>query len=220
MLWLYTLPSSAQPHTANDTILLGAVVQGHDTIPMIFLPDVYVTEKMPKRLAKEIARRHAEAERRRQEYEQLRYNVFVVYPYAVIAAEVLKDVDGNLSRINDKSDRKKYLKSVEKELNQRFKGKLEDLTITQGQILVKLIDRQTGKNCYSIIRELKGGFSAVIWQSVALLFSNNLRREYDPTDRDKDIETIVRSVEAYYTAQQQQLQRQSPLTTKPGSRTN
>lgn len=220
MLWLISLQASAQPHAANDTILLGAVVQNHDTIPMIFLPDVYVTEKMPRRLAREIARRHAEAEKRRQEYEQLRYNVFVVYPYAVIAAEVLKDVDGNLARINDKGERKKYLKSVEKELNQRFKGKLEDLTITQGQILVKLIDRQTGKNCYSIIRELKGGFSAVIWQSVALLFSNNLRREYDPTDRDKDIEDIVKSVEAYYTSKQQQIQKQSPIATKPSPRTN
>jgi hypothetical protein len=85
---------------------------------------------------------------------------------------------------------------VEKELNKRFKGELEELTITQGQILVKLISRQTGRNCYGIIKEVKGGFSAVVWQSVALLFSNNLKREYDPYDRDKDIEAVVQEIEA------------------------
>jgi hypothetical protein len=70
------------------------------------------------------------------------------------------------------------------------------MTITQGQILVKLINRQTGKNCFGIIRELKGGFSAVVWQSVALLFSNNLKREYDPVDRDREIEYVVAELEA------------------------
>lgn len=60
---------------------------------------------------------------------------------------------------------------------------------------MKLIDRQTGKNCFSIIKEMKGGFNAFIWQSLAMLFSNNLKREYDPTDRDKDIEAIVQQIE-------------------------
>ena len=85
-------------------------------------------------------------------------------------------------------------------MNKRWKGELQDLTITQGQILVKLIDRQTGKNCFSIIREMKGGFTATLWQGVALLFSNNLKREYDPYGDDRDIETIVQDLEAsnYY----------------------
>jgi hypothetical protein len=65
---------------------------------------------------------------------------------------------------------------------------------------VKLIDRQTGKNCFSIIREMKGGFTATIWQGVALLFANNLKREYDPSGNDRDIENVVRDLEAsnYY----------------------
>ncbi|XZF16080.1 DUF4294 domain-containing protein [Chitinophagaceae bacterium MMS25-I14] len=186
--------SSAQ-HSAGDTIRLGAfVVAPGDTAAMVYLDEFVKTAKMLRRYA-----------RQKAEWDRLHYNVYKVYPYAVIAAGLLKDVDVNLDKIPDKKGRKEYLKSVEKELNKRFKGELEDLTIQQGQILVKLIDRQTGKNCYSIIREVKGGFSAVIWQSVALLFSNNLKREYDPYDRDKDIEAVVREIEErnYYRYQYQ-----------------
>ncbi|MBL7684371.1 MAG: DUF4294 domain-containing protein [Flavipsychrobacter sp.] len=179
--------SYAQPK-GNDTILLGGIVVGADTFAMVYLDDFEKTGKLPRHLA-----------RKRAAYDRLRYNIYKVYPYAIIAAEVLKDVDVNLDKYqNDKKKRKEYLKTIEKELNKRFKGELEELTITQGQLLVKLINRQTGKNCYSIIRELKGGFSAVVWQSVALIFSNNLKREYDPYDRDKEIEAIVADLEANY----------------------
>ncbi|WP_276134771.1 DUF4294 domain-containing protein [Polluticoccus soli] len=181
--------SFAQP-SGNDSILLGGIVVGTDTFAMAFLPDVTITDKLPKKLA-----------RQRVRMDRLKYNVTKVYPYAIVAADVLKDVDVTLAKYdNDKAKRKEYLKSLERELNSRFKGELENLTITQGQILVKLINRQTGKNCFSIIRELKGGFSAVVWQSVALLFSNNLKREYDPVDRDREIEYVVAELEAnnYY----------------------
>src|SRR5690606_27354369 len=152
---------------------------------MIFLPEFVKTAKLPRKYV-----------RQRQRWDRLRYNVYKVYPYAVIAADILKDVDTELVRLeDDKEARKKYLKSLERELNRQFKGELEELTISQGQVLVKLINRQTGKNCFSIIQELKGGFSAVVWQSVALLFSNNLKREYDPENRDKDIEMIVQELE-------------------------
>jgi hypothetical protein len=199
---IYTV--KAQPH-GNDTILLGSIIVGQDTFAMAWLPDVTIVGALPRRYA-----------RQRAAYDRLRYNIYKVYPYAVIAADVLKDVDVNLAKLqDDRQKRKAYLKSVEKELNRRFKGELEDMTITQGQLLVRLIDRQTGKNCFSIIRELKGGFSAVIWQSVALIFSNNLKREYDPYDRDKDIETIVAELEAnsYY---KYQYQRQRVLQAQAG----
>lgn len=103
----------------------------------------------------------------------------------------------NLAKIGDnKKARKQYLNGIEKELNKRFKGELENLTISQGQVLVKLINRQTGKNCFGIIKELKGGFSAVVWQSVALLFSNSLKKEYDPHGADREMEVIVAELEA------------------------
>lgn len=198
ILLFFYCPAKAQ--TGNDTIMLGGVVVGADTFAMVYLPDVYKTAPMLRRYA-----------RKRAQATRLRYNVQKVYPYAIIAADVLKDVDVTLAKYeDDKRKRKEYLKSLEKELNKRFKGELEDLTITQGQILVKLINRQTGKNCFGIIKELKGGFSAVVWQSLALLFNNSLKREYDPYDRDKEIEDIVAELEAnnYY---QYRYQRQQVL---------
>ena len=178
------------PHAANDTIRLGGIIIGNDTLPVVFLDEVEVHDKLPKYWAK-----------KREQITRLRYNIAKVYPYAVTAAEVLKDVDVNLDRFgDDKSARKAYLKSIERELNKRWKGELQNLSITQGQLLVKLIDRQTGKNCFSIIKEMKGGFTATIWQGVALLFSNNLKREYDGNGDDREIEGIVRDLEAsnYY----------------------
>lgn len=188
------LKVAAQSSSGYDTIRLGGIVENGDTLAMVFLDEVEKLDRMPRRLA-----------RQKSEWNRLKANVYKVYPYAVIAADVLKDVDVNLAKLTDKKARKAYLKTVERELNRRFKGELENLTITQGQILVKLINRQTGKNCFSIIRELKGGFSAVVWQSVALLFSNNLKREYDPYDRDKELEAVVQELEAnnYYKYQYQ-----------------
>jgi hypothetical protein len=178
------------PHTSNDTIRLGGIIVGGDTLAMVFLDEVAIRSRMPRYLV-----------RRMEQMTRLRYNIARVYPYAVTAADVLKDVDVNLDRFgDDKRARKAYLKSIERELNKRWKGELQELSITQGQILVKLINRQTGKNCFSIIKEMKGGFTATVWQGVAMLFSNNLKREYDPTGDDRDIETIVRDLETsnYY----------------------
>ena len=186
LVWAFSMERIYAQPSGNDTLLLGAIVVESDTFAMAYLDEVTISDKLPKRLAKQRAR-----------YDRLRHNVTRVYPYAVIAAEVLKDVDVELAKLeNDKKKRKEFLKSKERELNKRFKGELEDLTISQGQVLVKLIDRQTGKNCFNIIRELKGGFSAVVWQSVALLFSNSLKREYDGQGADREMELIVAELEA------------------------
>lgn len=177
----------------NDTLLLGGIIVGQDTFGMVYLDDVIVKERVPRRFA-----------RQRRRYNKLRYNIYKVYPYAVIAAEILKDVDSVLLEIgDDKKKRKAYLKTIEKELNNQFKGELSNMTISQGHVLVKLIDRETGKSCYDIVKELKGGFSAVVVQSVARIFSHNLKKEYDAENDDKDIEKIIRELEAnqYYRSQ-------------------
>lgn len=199
---LATHTASFAQKGANDTLMLGGIVVEGDTFAMVFLDNVTITDKLPRKYA-----------RKRRKYNKLRNNVYKVYPYAVIAADVLKGVDDSLLAIGDDKDkRKEYLKSIEKELRSRFKGELEDMTVSQGHLLVKLIDRQTGKNCYNIIKELKGGFSAVIIQSVAVLFTHNLKREYDPDGEDSDIEQIVRELEANYNYEYQYRQQQSHLS--------
>lgn len=173
-----------QPHGA-DQIPLRAVVVGNDTIPSITLSIFEVVEQLPRKLKKERAR-----------WTRLRNAVYVTYPYAKSAAFVLRDVNARLATMQHKKERKAFLASKEQELKARFGDKLQDLSVYQGKVLMKLIDRETGQNCFEIIKELKGGFNARIWQTVAFFFGGNLKSEYDKQE-DRDIEAIVQEIELY-----------------------
>lgn len=178
--------------TGNDTLKVGAIILNGDTLPHQWIREVLITEKAPKWLVKQRRR-----DRKNEEaYTQLRYNVYKTYPYAVAASFILQDIDSMLTLIQSKDAKKEYKLRKEAELNRKFKGELENMTISQGQVLVKLIARQTGKPCYQIVKELKGGFNAGLWQAVALLFNNNLRNTYDATGEDAVIESIVMEIEA------------------------
>lgn len=200
ILCLLGTADTALAQTDEDEHLVHAIVIDRDTFPIVYLNEVLVYENLTPAQRRRLRRQERREERRQEKYDaayaKLRYNVYKVYPYANVAAYLLKDVHAKLDKMPNKADRKKYLKTLEKELNRRFKGELEQFTISQGIVLVKLINRQTGRSCFDIIQEVKGNFNAVVWQGVALVFSNNLRREYDPLDRDKDIEAIVRELEA------------------------
>lgn len=185
-----------QAQGVNDTIMLGAVQVGQEIFPMVFIPDVAINAAYldPKK---------------RDEMRRLRYNVYKVYPYAVTAAFILDKVDKETAVRTKKRDRKQYLKKVEQEMNAKFKDELKNLSMTQGQILVKLINRQTGRDCYSVIKEIKGGLNARIYQTAAFFFDNDLKAQYDPYNKDKDIEMIVQEIESknYYQYQYQQQQK-------------
>ena len=182
----------------NDTIRLGAIVENGKSYPMILLPEYA-----------EVGVLMAGEEKNRR--NKLRSDIYEVYPYALAAAAILKDVNATLDKMDSRRDRKKYLKSTDKQLDELFKKQLKNLSVDQGHILIKLIDRQTGRNCYSIIKELKGGFSAVIWQSVGVVFNNNLNRDYDPDGSDKEVEGIVRDLEASNTYRYQIYQQEALL---------
>ncbi len=175
----------AQQPGSADKILVGAEIVNGDTLITYYLDQVEKTGQLPRRLVKA-----------REKWDRLKYNVYKVYPYAAVAGQMLMGVDEKLEQIgDDRKARKAYLKQLEGQLNKRFKGELSDFTISQGQVLVKLISRQTGRPCFHLIKELKSGFSAVVFQSIALLFNNNLKHEYDATGDDRDIEAIVRELE-------------------------
>ncbi|MGX5816801.1 DUF4294 domain-containing protein [Chitinophaga lutea] len=175
----------AQQRTATDTIPMRAVVYGNETIPSITLPIVEVVDKLPKRLRKE-----------RERWTRLRAAVYVTYPYAVAAGRVLRDVGQELEKLPTKKARKAYLETKEKELKAQFGNKLENLSVYQGKVLMKLIHRETGENCYEIIKELKGGFNARVYQTVAFFFGGNLKSEFNSQD-DRDIEAIVQEIQLY-----------------------
>ena len=175
-----------------DTIRVGTLIVEGDTLIHKWLPEIYITEKAPKWLTKQRKAERAQ----REAYSRLRYNVYTVYPYAVAASYILKDVDSIMARLNSRMAKQDFKRSKERELNRRFKDELTNLTISQGQVLVKLIARQTGRPCYNIIKDLKGGINATIFQGMALLFDNNLRNNYDPQGEDAVIEQLVQEIEA------------------------
>jgi hypothetical protein len=175
--------SRGQSRKDLDTVRTWAIVVGPDTLPLINLPEVVIAAKMPARFRA-----------RMEEWSRLRSAVYTTYPYAREASQIFRAVNAKLATISDKKQKKIYLASEEVQLKKEFAPKLENLTIYQGKILMKLISRETGSNCYDIIKELRGGFSARLWQTVAFFFDSNLKTDYD-TQQDNDIEIIVREIE-------------------------
>ena len=129
---------------------------------------------------------------------RLRNAVYVTYPYARKAGMILNDMNAHMAKMNSESERKDYVKSKEKELKKEFTDPMEKLSVYQGMVLMKLINRQTGNNCYDIIKEYRGGFSARLWQTVAFFFGSSLKQPYDAQGDDHDVEIIVQEVERMY----------------------
>lgn len=168
---------------ASDTLIRGAVVFEGDTIEAKVLAGVYVFAK---------GNMSAKAK-----WTRLRNAVYVTYPYAKRAALVLNDVNAHLAG-KDPSAATNYINSREKEIKKQFAEPIMNLSVYQGKILMKLINRETGNNCYNILKEFKGGFSARFWQTVAFFFGSNLKQPYDASGEDAEIESIVKEVRRLY----------------------
>jgi hypothetical protein len=97
--------------------------------------------------------------------------------------------------MTSESEKRKYLKQMEKIMMDQYKEDLKNMTVNQGRILIKLINRQTGTTSYDMVKELKGSLSAFMWQTVARLFGNNLKDTYDPETEDREVENIIQLIE-------------------------
>lgn len=171
-----------------DTIKVYAYITAYgDTIPMSFLPPVEVSTKLSR-----AARRHL------TEWNRLRKAVYVTYPYAIAASRIMNEVNAKLVGVENKKQRKKIIRAREKELKKEFADKLTQMSVYQGKVLMKLINRQTGNNCYEIIDEYKGSFTAAFYQTIAIIFGSNLKQPYDAKGKDADMEKIVIDVEKMY----------------------
>ncbi|MCW3072823.1 MAG: hypothetical protein JWO44_2713 [Bacteroidetes bacterium] len=154
-----------------------------DTIPYVVLPAISCyTEKVFRNKRQQAA------------WDRTKYNVKKVYPYAILAAAKLKEYDRILSQMSE-SERERYTKVAENQLKEEFSDQLKQLSVNQGRILIKLIDRETGKTTYSVVKDMRGSFSAFMWQGVALMFNSSLKSEYDPQGDDKAIEEAIKLVE-------------------------
>ena len=171
----------------QDTLRIQAIIYQGDTIPLSVLSNVYVYDQLT-----------ASQKQARANYNRLRNAVYVTYPYARKAGIVLNDINQKLTFISDKPNRKKYINSRERELKKEFTTPLTNMSVYQGKVLMKLINRETGNNCYEIIKEYQGGLTARLYQTIAFFFNSNLKQPYDSKDQDRVIEQIVREVQRLY----------------------
>lgn len=183
--FLHSNTLSAQSrYGANDTLICPAIIYEGDTIEAKILAGVYVW-KYDKR--------------NRSKWTRLRNAVYVTYPYALRAGMVFNDIERHIELIPDKKKVNTYINSREKELKKEFSEPLSNLSVYQGKILMKLINRESGgTNCYDILKELKGGFTARFWQTVAFIFGSDLKQPYEPYGNDAEIELIVQEVRRMY----------------------
>ncbi len=172
---------------ANDTLVHEAIVYNGDTIELKTLSNFYLYSKMTE------AQKTAAAK-----YNRLRNAVYVTYPYARKAGIVMNEMNAKLAMIADAPERKKYIKSKESLLRKEFTDPLTNLSVYQGKVLMKLINRETGNNCYEIIKEYKGGLTARLYQTVAFFFNSNLKQPYDEKNEDAVVEKLVKEVQRMY----------------------
>lgn len=163
----------------NDTITTYSVEYQGERIPWLVSPEVKITDVR-------IFRTQAD----RDAYRRLKYNVYKVMPYAQFAGQRYRQLERDLALTGDKRKQKALIKACETQIKDMFKKEIENLTVTQGEILIKLIDRETNNTTFTLVKELKGGFNAFLLQSAARLFGHNLKQEYD-RDEQRDIEYIL-----------------------------
>jgi hypothetical protein len=175
----------AQNWGKNDTLVVDAIWYQGEMMPYRELEMAWVSNLSDKKLTKYI-----------EKWTRLRNAVYVTYPYARTAGATLNDMNSFLSNVNSKNQKKDYIKSREKDLKLQFTEPLSNLSVYQGKVLMKLINRQTGNNCYNIIKEYRGGFSARFWQTIAFVFGSSLKQDYDLADlTDRQIENFVKEID-------------------------
>ncbi len=163
----------------NDTIKTYLTIDSGKLVPWIVTPDVLITDIR-------IFKSQADLD----QYRRLRYNVLKVLPYARFAGQRYRKLQCDLAVTANKHRQKELIDTCENQIKDLFNKEIKNLTISQGEILIKLIDRETGNTSYAMVKDLKGGFHAFLYQSVARIFGHDLKETYDP-DQQKDIEAIL-----------------------------
>lgn len=127
-----------------------------------------------------------------RKYYRLVHNFGKAYPYALAAKDLVAEVDSTIevSHFN-RIQKEKYIAEKQKQLFNSFEDKMKHMTISQGALLIKLIDREVGKAGYYIIKDYKSGITATFWQGVAKLFKNDLKSHYDPLGEDASTEHLI-----------------------------
>ncbi|WP_111309495.1 DUF4294 domain-containing protein [Confluentibacter sediminis] len=173
----------AQTHPAEkDKLEDGYIIFEGDSLSTVELDEVIILDKL-KFASKED----------RLRYLILRRKTLKVYPYATLASERLDTLNKRLELLKSNSEKRRYTRMIQKYIEGEFTDKLKKFTRTEGQILVKLIHRQTGETAFGLVKDLRSGWRAFWYNTTASMFDISLKREYDPMHVQEDylIEDIL-----------------------------
>jgi len=193
ILILFVNETSGQKDTLkkrNDTIPSRSYLIQNVERNGISMPEVEIKEVTV------VARPRTAKRNEYRKYEKLILNIKKVYPYALLVRRRLNQVNEEMKTIINEKARKAYMKEVEKDVFAEYEDDMRHMTITQGRLLIKLIDRETQNTSYELIKDYRGKFSAAFWQSIARIFGTNLKEEYDAYGEDALIEQIIMEIEA------------------------
>ena len=174
-------PSMNAQNKGQKGYYLAYFVQDGDTIFYDECPPVWVFPKGTRRDKKDW-----------RNYYKLVYNFNKVYPYALVGRKMMAQVDSTIEAdVTKKSQRNNYINNVERELLHLFEKDIRSMTISQGAVLLRLVDRECGMSGFEIIKDYESGFAANFWQLIAKIFSHDLKTRYDPKGKDIQIEELV-----------------------------
>ncbi|MEZ4886897.1 MAG: DUF4294 domain-containing protein [Chitinophagales bacterium] len=167
----------------DDLSFLKLGVVGVDTIPTYRLDTVQVAST--KLMSDEELRA----------YKKLKYNIIKVYPYAQRALTLIAEIERVTEESKRKKEKRKYLKELEKEMKEDFKTELKKLTVSQGKVLIKLIERGSGERFYDLLKEFKNPVSAFFWQAIGKSFGYDFKEGYDVAQY-ADMEYLLQHLES------------------------
>jgi len=184
LLLVAKVASAQEPDTPSVNM---GYVQNGDTLIFKNIKEVVV-----------FPNREFKSKRDYRRYTRYVRKVKKVYPLALKARVLLEEYEPQYYALETKKEQRQLMKQLEKELLDEHKQELKKWSISDGRILLKLINRETERTPYSLIKDFRGGFSATFWQGIARLFRNNLKAGYDPDEEDKVLEEIVTLIELGY----------------------
>ena len=183
---LILLPLSGATQTRIEYGIARRVVRQNDTAILIQMKPVFVFGGKTK----------AKANATRKMYSRLIYNLKIVYPIAQEANATLKAMERRMAELPTEKEKQEFVKGMERALKRQYTPVLKNMTLSQGKLLIKLIDLETEHTSYDLVKQLRGGFRAFFWQGIAKIFGANLKDTYDEFGEDQYIEDLIMLYEA------------------------
>ncbi len=181
---LFCTPAKAQTSKGKSGYM-EYIIEGNDTIYVDAIRAAKIYQKLPKQKGRDW-----------RKYYRLVYNFNKVYPYALEAKRLIAQVDSTIDNDNLKRGKKeKYIKAVQSNLFTAYESTLKSMTVTQGALLMRLVDRECGITPYDVIKDYRNGIAAGFWQGIAKMFGTDMKRHYDAEGEDAATEDLVQKWE-------------------------